>query len=232
MRPSFNFPMAASTSRRADRARTRSSASLPSTAVLLRLSKRRLPGADHLGRRRGAARLRGRGRGRHRWANDTWGRAGLGRRPRVGCPIVPNSAWRDGAQHRCDLIEPGCDRPKSCGGGAAHGIVAALHVSYLGSAAPVAGPFSFLASRGCETGPRAAEHISSPLVRPRAGRPLCSPRTPTHPGPLAAALRAFCCRSPPGPPPRMDRSSTHSPHCTRRFEQRRWPPQWCWPPGS
>ena len=57
--------------------------------------------------------------------------------------------------------------------------------------------------RGLE-GPRAAQHISSPLVRPRAGRPLCSPRTPTHPGPRAAALRAFWCRSPPGPPSSLE----------------------------
>src|ERR1700719_363545 len=55
--------------------------------------------------------------------------------------------------------------------------------------------------RGLE-GPRAAQHISSPLVRPRAGRP--SPRTPTHPGPRAAALRAFWCRSPPGPPSSLE----------------------------
>jgi hypothetical protein len=59
--------------------------------------------------------------------------------------------------------------------------------------------------------------VPSHACRPRAGRSLCSPRTPTHPGPRAAALRAFWCRSPPGPPPRMDRSSTNSPHCTRRL---------------
>jgi hypothetical protein len=60
--------------------------------------------------------------------------------------------------------------------------------------------------RGLE-GPRAAQHISSPLVRPRAGQtPLVFSHTLphpnlTHPGPRAAALRAFWCRSPPGPLP-------------------------------
>ena len=40
-------------------------------------------------------------------------------------------------------------------------------------------------------------------MRPRAGHPLFS-RTPTHPGPRAAALRAFWCRSPPGPPSSLE----------------------------
>src|SRR3984893_3810776 len=53
--------------------------------------------------------------------------------------------------------------------------------------------------RGLE-GPRAAQHISSPLVRPRA----VFSRTQTHPGPRAAALRAFWCRSPPGPPSSLE----------------------------
>jgi hypothetical protein len=55
-------------------------------------------------------------------------------------------------------------------------------------------------------------HTSGPpRSPPRTNAPWASRRGPTS---LLVAIAA-------GPPPRMDRSSTHAPRCTRRFEQRR-----------